>query len=294
MPVFVEALKFIQEDPGLNPAGKDRLISEIRRSKTPGQTIRWIKALMLFRKPSFEQSAILVRLETVKALIEGVKNRGQGNFSNLLEVFLPGMGSRAFVPEIDAFPSLIVDRIRGEEFPGIKTFLVELLFRSPGAPPSDIQPDDYRAGLHHPDEPLKGRILMLLEQKFKAEGLLAAARELGRITPPPSVFFFGTLRSLLSRYPNIVERLESIDIRPEGRLFPDRIELPSKARPREEGARFPGWRWRDRAEIIREGLLRREAEGLQKRLWNPEEGKAPEIGFPRDRLALITVANKNR
>jgi hypothetical protein len=294
MAVFDNGLKFIREDPDLDPDHKNKLISEVNRSRSPGQTIRWIKALMIFQNPSFGQQTLSVRLETAKALLEGVQKKKQGNFSLLLEIFLPQIGMGAFDHETNDFPSLILDRIRGEVFLGIKALLVELIIRSPGNRPRDIQAGDYRAGLHHPDNIFKGRLLMFLEAKFKEEGLLIAIQEFGRLTPPPSIALLATFRSLLSNYPGIVERMGSINLGPGGASSLDPLNLPSKAKIREYGYRPPGWRWIDRAEIIGEGLLRREEEGLQRRLWKPEQEKAPEIVFPRVRLTLIAEVLKKQ
>ncbi len=251
MNIFKEGMRFIEQEPALDSEQKQALLQEVRRAKSPTQVLRWIWTCLTFRRPDFGSRTILEKEETLKGLIQGLtKGPRQGDFFKILEIFFPTNRNIPKGIDLEDFFTLLTERVRQETQLRFKTRLVEIMVRFSKTPPARVQPEDLMPGLYHPDITIRCRCLLFIYKHFRTEGLRAVIRAIKTQSPPHSLFFCETLRSLITQDQEIYHEIK------QGILDLNALWLLLRAKPEPGEEAFPfnhkvrGWDLRLRLDLI--------------------------------------------
>jgi len=218
--IFKEGIRFIEREEGLQPDQKEALIEEVRKGKSPTVVLRWVWILLKLTGPGYGQLAIHEKEEVVKGLLEGLgKGPKQAELLRVLGVYFPSLAVVGGRVDHEGFFNIIIRKVRDEERLSIQCRLVEILVRFSKTLPQDAAPEDFRAGLYHPDDPFRCRCLLFLQQRFQSHGLRLVIREIRSQQFRPSSIFSETLSSLIRQDPRVSPEIRaesSSGIRPPG------------------------------------------------------------------------------
>jgi hypothetical protein len=202
-----QVIRLIHNEDRIPPEKRGALIKLAQMNPDyTARTIRWILALLDLTSSNYWSLLCFQKEEIVRCMADGFGG-GRVNQACFRRTLFVLLGDRPGSTEAEACRSLsgvILDKLREENQVEVKALMIELLIRNPEGFPEEIMPEDLCVGLHHPDEVVRSRTLMTLHERFGSKGLRIALREIDNLTGTPSVVFFGTLRHLVRKHPELM------------------------------------------------------------------------------------------